>query len=168
MHIRKAELSDTKEIFNMYKRLASEHEKASGIPVLRYMRKAFGPEEEIENENSMSFIECLIKDDNHLLMVYEDDGEVQGVIHVYKERSKFINGYDLHIAYLVSNKERKGIGSALIGMAKSILPKLNAEGIILEVMHFNTNALRLYNKLGFIQVGSDGLRYTLRWNKEVK
>lgn len=167
-HIRKALIDDAKDIYQMYRRLATEHEAATGIPVLRNMRKAFGPQSEVDNENSMAFINNLIEDENHLLLVYEDDEMVEGVIHAYKERSKFTNGYDLHIAYLVSNKEGRGIGSALIGMVKSISSKLNVDAIVLDVLFFNTNALRLYNKLGFIEVGSDGLRHILRWNKEVK
>jgi ribosomal protein S18 acetylase RimI-like enzyme len=59
--------------------------------------------------------------------------------------------------------QRQGIGSAIIRKLKA--EAASCRGVLdLGVDHANTNARRLYERLGFVQFGSDEQEVHMRWS----
>ncbi len=79
--------------------------------------------------------------------------EVNGVIHGYGVMS--VAAGESHILNLSVNPEsqRQGIGTKLLKHFLQLACRHNADAVMLEVRPSNTAALKLYEKLGFNEIG---------------
>lgn len=109
-----------------------------------------------EGDQSVEFLEKTISNDDSDILVYENDGTVVGFILLQaKERPDFdfmLPGKYCYIMDVIvtENSRRKGFGTALMNSAKDWAKEQNCSFINLDVLTTNTNAISLYEKLGFI------------------
>ena len=109
-----------------------------------------------EGNQSVEFLEKTISSDDSDILVYENDGRVVGFILLQaKERPDFdfmIPGKYCYIMDIIVTKahRNKGFGTALMNSAKDWAKEQNCSFINLDVLTTNTNAISLYEKLGFI------------------
>ena len=109
-----------------------------------------------EGDKSVEFLEKTISDDVSDILVYENDGTVVGFILLQaKERPDFdfmLPGKYCYIMDIIVTEahRKKGFGTALMNSAKDWAKEQNCSFINLDVLTKNTNAISLYEKLGFI------------------
>ena len=109
-----------------------------------------------EGDQSIEFLEKTISNDDSDILVYESDGTVVGFILLQaKERPDFdfmLPGKYCYIMDIIitENQRKKGFGTALMNSAKDWAKEQNCSFINLDVLTKNTNAISLYEKLGFI------------------
>ena len=109
-----------------------------------------------EGDQSIEFLEKTISDDESDILVYENDGTVVGFILLQaKERPDFdfmLPGKYCYIMDVIVTEahRNKGFGTALMNSAKDWAKKQKCSFINLDVLTTNTNAISLYEKLGFI------------------
>ena len=109
-----------------------------------------------EGDQSTEFIENTIQNDNSDILVCDNDGNVTGFVLLQaKERPDFdfmIPGKYCYIMDIIitENQRKKGFGTALMNSAKDWAKEQNCSFINLDVLTTNTNAISLYEKLGFI------------------
>ena len=109
-----------------------------------------------EGDQSVDFLEKTISNDNSDILVYENDGIVVGFILLQaKERPDFdfmLPGKYCYIMDIIVTEahRKKGFGTALMNSAKDWAKEQNCSFINLDVLTKNTNAISLYEKLGFI------------------
>ena len=109
-----------------------------------------------EGNQNTEFIENTITNCESDILVYEENGKVIGFILIQaKTRPDFefmIPGKYCYIMdIIVTEKHRgKGFGTALMNAAKDWAKKQECNFINLDVLVNNPDAIRLYNKLGFI------------------
>lgn len=109
-----------------------------------------------EGDQSVEFLEKTISDDESNILVYENDGTVVGFILLQaKKRPDFdfmIPGKFCYIMDVIVTEthRNKGFGTALMNSAKDWAKEQNCSFINLDVLTTNTNAISLYEKLGFI------------------
>ncbi len=109
-----------------------------------------------EGDQSVEFLEKTISNDDSDILVYENDGTVVGFILLQaKERPDFdfmLPGKYCYIMDVIVTKthRNKGFGTALMNSAKDWAKEQNCSFINLDVLTTNTNAISLYEKLGFI------------------
>jgi ribosomal protein S18 acetylase RimI-like enzyme len=97
--------------------------------------------------------------DTHVILV---DGEPAGRLMVWRSRDEILI---VDIALLPAHRSR-GIGSRLLA---PLIQEANAGQIPLSIHVEHTNpALRLYQRLGFEQVGDDGVYLTMRRSPSAK
>ncbi|MGF2616682.1 GNAT family N-acetyltransferase [Rossellomorea vietnamensis] len=99
----------------------------------------------VEREDSLEFMQ-MVKNDNesHSFMI-EYKGDKVGKIHIQQEKNKsYIFGFAVHPSH-----QGKGIGSSVL--EKTVNNESSAgRDIFLEVAAKNSNALKLYEKAGFV------------------
>ena len=109
-----------------------------------------------EGNQNTEFVENTITNCESDILVYEENGKVIGFILIQaKTRPDFefmIPGKYCYIMdIIVTEKHRgKGFGTALMNAAKDWAKKQECNFINLDVLVNNPDAIRLYNKLGFI------------------
>ena len=109
-----------------------------------------------EGDQSKEFLEKAISDDDSDILVYENDGTVVGFILLQaKVRPDFdfmIPGKYCYIMDVIVTKthRNKGFGTALMNSAKDWANEQNCSFINLDVLVNNPEAIKLYEKLGFI------------------
>jgi len=109
-----------------------------------------------EGDQSVEFLEKTISNDDSDILVYEDNGNVVGFILLQaKERPDFDfmrpGKYCYIMDIIVTEAHRnKGFGTALMNSANDWAKEHNCSFINLDVLTTNTNAILLYEKLGFI------------------
>ena len=109
-----------------------------------------------EGDQSVEFLEKTISDDDSDILVYENDGTVVGFILLQaKVRPDFdfmIPGKYCYIMDIIVTEahRNKGFATALMNSAKDWAKEQNCSFINLDVLTTNTNAISLYEKLGFI------------------
>ena len=109
-----------------------------------------------EGEQSTEFIENIIAKDDSDILVYEYNRNIVGFILLQaKTRPDFdfiISGKFCYIMdIIVTEKHRgKGFGTALMNSAKDWAKEQNCNFVNLDVLVNNSEAIRLYKKLGFI------------------
>ena len=109
-----------------------------------------------EGDQSVEFLEKTISSDDSDILVYENDGTVVGFILLQaKERPDFdfmLPGKYCYIMDVIVTEahRNKGFGTALMSSAKDWAKEQNCSFINLDVLTTNTNAISLYEKLGFI------------------
>lgn len=97
------------------------------------------------------------------ICVAETDDKVVGYIsiEVHKAPELFIYLDDLSVSVQFRNS---GIGSALIREAVAFAEKINAKHIALHVESSNSQAIKLYEQLGFSVQDNDGTRLLMRYD----
>ena len=109
-----------------------------------------------EGDQSVEFLEKTISSEDSDILVYENDGTVVGFILLQaKERPDFdfmLPGKYCYIRDVIVTEahRNKGFGTALMSSAKDWAKEQNCSFINLDVLTTNTNAISLYEKLGFI------------------
>ena len=109
-----------------------------------------------EGDQSVEFLEKTISNEDSDILVYENDGTVVGFILLQaKERPDFdfmLPGKYCYIMDVIVTEahRNKGFGTALMNSAKDWAKEKNCSFINLDVLTTNTNAISLYEKLGFI------------------
>ncbi len=109
-----------------------------------------------EGDQSIEFLEKTISDNDSDILVYENDGTVVGFILLQaKERPDFdfmLPGKYCYIMDVIVTEahRNKGFGTDLMNAAKDWAKEQNCSFINLDVLTTNTNAIALYEKLGFI------------------
>lgn len=109
-----------------------------------------------EGDQSTEFIEKTISDENSDILVFEDNGNVVGFILLQaKIRPDFpfmLPGKYCYIMDVIvtENCRNKGLGTALMDSAKEWAKERECSFINLDVLVNNSNAIKLYEKLGFI------------------
>ncbi len=109
-----------------------------------------------EGDQSIEFLEKTISNDDSDIIVYENDGTVVGFILLQaKERPDFdfmLPGKFCYIMDVIVTEahRNKGFGTALMNSVKDWAKEQNCSFINLDVLTTNTNAIALYEKLGFI------------------
>ena len=110
-----------------------------------------------EGDQSVEFIEKTILNEDSDIIVCENDGIVVGFILLQaKERPCFdfmLPGKYCYIMDIIVTEahRNKGFGTALMNSAKDWAKEKNCNFMNLDVLTKNTNAISLYEKLGFIQ-----------------
>ena len=101
-------------------------------------------------------LEVLAKHDLYETLVAEEAGSVAGFLyfHVMGEEAELDN---LAVDPLW---RRRGIGAQLLESAWQRARERGALAIFLEVRRSNTTALRLYARMGFLQLGTRASYYT--------
>ena len=109
-----------------------------------------------EGDQSIEFLEKTVSNDDSDILVYENDGTVVGFILLQaKERPDFdfmLPGKYCYIMDVIVTEVHRnnGFGTALMNSAKDWAKEQNCSFINLDVLTTNTNAISLYEKLGFI------------------
>ncbi|MBE6815649.1 MAG: GNAT family N-acetyltransferase [Ruminococcaceae bacterium] len=109
-----------------------------------------------EGDQSIEFLEKTVSNDDFDILVYENDGTVVGFILLQaKERPDFAfmlpGKYCYIMDVIVTEAHRNnGFGTALMNSAKDWAKEQNCSFINLDVLTTNTNAISLYEKLGFM------------------
>ncbi len=90
-----------------------------------------------------------IENNNNYFFVAEKDNIVLGYIGIYNICGEGnITDFAVFPQY-----RRKGIGSAIIKFAIDKCKSINMDFLTLEVRESNSNAISLYEKMGFIKIG---------------
>ena len=109
-----------------------------------------------EGDQSTEFIENTIADEESDILVYENDGVVVGFILLQaKTRPDFdfmLPGKYCYIMDIIvtENHRGKGFGTALMNSAKKWAKEKKCSFVNLDVLVNNSDAIKLYEKLGFI------------------
>lgn len=141
--IRKATHNDTPAISDLYREQFREMSKLI-------------PDFIKEGDQSKEFLEKTISDDDSDILVYENDGTVVGFILLQaKVRPDFdfmLPGKYCYIMDVIVTEahRNKGFGTALMNSAKDWAKEQNCSFINLDVLVNNPEAIKLYEKLGFI------------------
>ncbi len=141
--IRRATLDDITAISDLYREQFREMSKLI-------------PDFIKEGDQSIEFLEKTISNDDSDILVYENDGTVVGFILLQaKERPDFdfrLPGKYCYIMDVIVTEAHRnnGFGTALMNSAKDWAKEQNCSFINLDVLTTNTNAISLYEKLGFI------------------
>jgi phosphinothricin acetyltransferase len=139
VHIRKAEVSDLRNIVDIYNQAVPTHRStANTIPWTVQSRTPWFNEHE---------------PDKHPIFVAEVDGQVIGwcSLSVYRP-GRLALRYTAEISYYIDNDfQQRGIGSTLISQALKDCPSLQIKNIIAVIIDRNEASKKLLEKLGFEQ-----------------
>ena len=109
-----------------------------------------------EGNQSIDFLEKTISNDDSDILVYKNNGIVVGFILLQaKARPDFdfmLPGKYCYIMDIIVTEahRNKGFGTALMNSAKEWAKEQNCSFINLDVLVNNPEAIKLYEKLGFI------------------
>ena len=131
MRIRKMERKDASQIAELEKRCFSDPWSEKSIAS--------------ETDNPLSY-----------WLVAEDHGEILG----YIGSQSVLDAADVMNLAVSPEHRRQGIGEKLIQALTGYLQENGVIALLLEVRVSNTDAIRLYEKLGFMQVGRRPRYYT--------
>ena len=106
------------------------------------------------NPLPMEYFEKIIIDKNSLNYVYEEDGEIVGILTSSKQTSRPLQILNSRIVYFIddivvdNNQRRKGIGKKLFNHLLDKAKQDNVDAIELNVWSFNESAIKFYESLG--------------------
>ena len=75
-----------------------------------------------------------------------------------------LSAIHVHEIQLSSGFQNRGLGSRLLDYVVATATRSQRD-VTLDVAHLNTNARRLYRRLGFIQTGVTTSHYLMRWSR---
>jgi len=113
------------------------------------------PAEYIKERNSTRMAQYKISDENTTQYVIQKDGKTVGIITVAPLNDDDLGDkyYDLQAIYLHPDYFRQGIGTQAMGFAYDIARRLGKTAMTVWVLAENINAIRFYEKCGFIADG---------------
>lgn len=124
-----------------------------------------------EIQNCFSFWDFENDSEKRKRIEHEVENKIR-IMYAYILNDKYIAGMSLspmdnktiYLSYLVVNKEyrNQGIGTKMIRYARQISKKDGYSYIVLNVDNDNTEAERLYKKLGFVATGKSCERTEMR------
>ncbi len=101
----------------------------------------------LNNGYEEGYLDNFYLDDNNVIFVAEDNGQVIGFISINNYKDK---GYIYLDDYSVSEKYRgKGIGSKLMNMAFEFALEQGVEEVITHVVSANKESIKFYKNKGF-------------------
>jgi ribosomal protein S18 acetylase RimI-like enzyme len=107
------------------------------------------------NPLPMEYFENSIKDVNSLNYVYEENGDIIGLLMVTKKSNNSMSitkkkktTYFIEDIVVDNNYRRKGIGKKLYNYLQDMAIKENIDAIELNVWAFNDSAINFYESLG--------------------
>jgi ribosomal protein S18 acetylase RimI-like enzyme len=106
------------------------------------------------NPLPMEYFEVSINDVNSLNYVYEEDGDIIGLLMATKKSNNSITIAKKRITYFIedivvdNNYRRKGIGKKLYNYLQDKAREENIDAIELNVWAFNDSAIKFYESLG--------------------
>jgi ribosomal protein S18 acetylase RimI-like enzyme len=145
MNIRIANINDLESICTIAEEICAHHN--AHAPLI------FAPAVGIERDQShwRQFIEAAESE----ILVTEAGGEIAGfaTVRLTNIQTSFLVPRKIcHIGTIVISKKyhRSGFGKALLQAAEEWALRHEASELKLEVFAFNSNAIQLYNKVGFV------------------
>ena len=124
-----------------------------------------------EIQNCFSFWDFENDSEKRKRIEHEVENKTR-IMYAYILNGKYIAGMSLcpidnktiYLSYLVVNEEyrNQGIGTKMIRYARQISKKDGYSYIVLNVDNDNTEAERLYKKLGFVEIGKSSERTEMR------
>ena len=90
-----------------------------------------------------------------------EDGEVVAFLSVEVHHEPKVDYIYLDDLSVTENYRNQGIGSTLIHEAEAYAQEINIQPILFHVEKSNTEAFRLYERLGYIIYQEDGNRYMM-------
>ncbi|WP_236719330.1 GNAT family N-acetyltransferase [Picrophilus oshimae] len=147
MEIRLMEEDDIEQVMDRLlrlKRLNAEFDKSFLVSV--------ESEDEIKN-----YIKKILKDENHVLLVADDNGKIAGILMVdILFRIYYYPKYEARIRefYIMPEYRNNNLGRNMISKLTEILKNKNINFITAEFPTMNTIAANFYEKLGYHQLVS--------------
>lgn len=109
----------------------------------------FSIRQEVEEESLVETIKSELMDDNYLVYVLEEDGQVVSFLTILKSVD------DADVIMVATKKDFQGKGFAKMLFLRAIddLKNSGIKRLLLEVRDNNEKAIGLYSSLGFKQIG---------------
>ena len=149
LKIRKLKLDDSDKLNNLFTKLVVfERVFSSNI---------------VENIQTIGDYKNILKDDKSLIMVAEIDNDLVGFIYIYEKvlDEIFINKEAFIEAMYVNDEyQNQGIGKKLFNECLKWSKKRNIKIIDIDVMCYNKNAIKAYEKYGFREI-KKGMRFKI-------
>ena len=102
-----------------------------------------------ENFIVKDYFNNVIKNDDNILLCYEENKKIKGYIYLKPIDDENKKGYLIDGLYVDTEYRNKGIATKLIESALDIIKKSDAEFIDINVMAGNKKAINLYKHFGF-------------------
>ncbi len=143
-------------------RKASEKDKESIEQLFIEMLQSIYTNEEAVGYES-GYLDRFFAGGDDWICAAEAENRVVGYIsvEVHKAPELFVYLDDLYVSVQFRNS---GIGSALIEEAAAFAGKINAKYIALHVESSNSQAIKLYERLGYSVHHADGTRLLMRYD----
>ncbi len=127
-----------------------DEERASTCDML--LTKLIQDERQYDNSIDKDFVvnnyfKNTIKNENNILLCYEEDNIIKGYIYLKPVNSDNQNGYLIDGLYVDIAYRNNGIATKLIDNALTIIK--DVDFIDINVMSQNIDAINLYKKFGF-------------------
>lgn len=141
--IREAVPDDAEKLIDFFRLIGGESDNLS-----------FGAEGiNVTPEQERAYIKSIASDSHSVLYIALKDGEIVGDVSLGGFPRRMSHRAELSI--VVAKREwHKGIGSLLMQEAILYATKNDIELISLDVRHDNENAIKLYEKYGFVKFGT--------------
>jgi ribosomal protein S18 acetylase RimI-like enzyme len=134
--------SDFAEISKLAFEIWTEHyTPIIGTPSVNYMLKKFQTATAIENQ--------ILDGVDYYKLIFE--GKLSGYLAFYKKESFLF----LSKIYVLKSFRGKGIGKIAMKFVEEKAKELNCKGISLTVNRENTNSIKAYKKMGFVNTGTN-------------
>jgi ribosomal protein S18 acetylase RimI-like enzyme len=114
-----------------------------------------------EPGRSAEYLAGLVEQEDGLLLVAEDAGEVVGFAYGYEERKGQLPLHRPRVFFVLDNIavdgrcRGRGYGSSLLRAVIDHAREKGYDDVMLNVYRFNADAIRLYEKLGFTELSRD-------------
>lgn len=127
-----------------------DEERASTCDIL--LTKLIQDERQYDNSIDKDFVvnnyfKNIIKNENNILLCYEEDNIIKGYIYLKPVNNDNQNGYLIDGLYVDIAYRNNGIATKLIDSALTIIK--DVDFIDINVMSQNIDAINLYKKFGF-------------------
>jgi len=125
------------------------------------------------NPLPIEYFEKIINDKDSFNYVYEDNGEVVGIIIASKQTSRPLQIAKTRTVYFIDDivvdksQRKKGIGRKLFNHLLNQAKHDNVDAIELNVWSFNENAIKFYESLG-MTVKNMKMEYIINKNIDIK
>ena len=110
-----------------------------------------------------SFLDSIVREDTIFLVAEQAEKDEMGMVNLSQQSADRILGYiGMYFAFeegeitnvaVSPNCRKQGVGNQLVTAMQTAGKEHNLERIILEVRTSNTNAISLYKRNGFIELG---------------
>lgn len=96
------------------------------------------------------YFKNVIKNENNILLCYEDSNNIEGYIYLKSMNNNDKKGYLIDGLYVEPAYRNRGIATKLIDEAVKIIKDTDAKFIDINVLADNKTAYKLYKSFGFI------------------
>lgn len=125
------------------------------LDAIEHEPEAFWPSLEESQLSDEKWQNVLYGDPNVQFFFAEYNGRIVGMIKTRLEGFKKVshNGW-IYSFYVLKEFRQKGIATMLLKQATAFLEEMGARSIFLNVAATQEDAIYLYKKMGFVQIGS--------------